>query len=607
MEEIKKELGHNKETLAALSLSAVQHMNTHASDFQRHCIQDATNLEDLGYTLIKYLMTQESQPLNKLIIGLGKSHGISGTREAAVFGMMTIHALRGKGLYELHKYHDDDLIDMFETDDVKHPTWKVRRAFTILNPKITMKANMVEFLPPLLCEPAQWTDSQAGGYHSIRNKRVLGNVINKVSVLPSDVANKLQSIKWVIDEDIAQMQEPISEGVKGLSRKVMKETSAKLYTWLKDKPFYFAWTPDYRGRMYSKGYHLNVQGTEFKKAMIKHAHKEVLTDEGMKWLKIDIANHFGMDKLTFEQRLAFFDEKIKTGAIKYTDADDQHLAYRAMKAYNQGLKGEEVAINTYMDATASGLQIYSALTSDATTAKLCNMNNQDRADIYSMVAQTMSTKMGVSISRKNIKKSVMTFFYGKMEADIEHDENNHIDIGSFNPKVFNMVFQETMLTLAPEAVNAMNTMYAIRDISSTEYTWTMPDGFVVNYKVMGKKHKTSVGVKGFASTNIIYQDNEAYEYSRALAPNVIHSIDGYIVREMVRRCDFEVSTIHDSFSCHPNNMGVLTQTYNKIMQEINASDLLADILSSIAGRKLTYDKPNTLTSAMISASPYALS
>ncbi|MBP94166.1 MAG: hypothetical protein CMC55_08625 [Flavobacteriaceae bacterium] len=66
-------------------------------------------------------------------------------------------------------------------------------------------------------------------------------------------------------------------------------------------------------------------------------------------------------------------------------------------------------------------------------------------------------------------------------------------------------------------------------------------------------------------------------------------VDGYIVREMIRRASaagFTVLTIHDSFWCHPNYCNEMRQNYNNIMAEICEMDLLSSILSQITGEKL---------------------
>lgn len=48
---------------------------------------------------------------------------------------------------------------------------------------------------------------------------------------------------------------------------------------LENKKFYFEYKYDKRGRVYTKGYHLNTQGTSFEKACINLKHKEIVTGE----------------------------------------------------------------------------------------------------------------------------------------------------------------------------------------------------------------------------------------------------------------------------------------------------------------------------------------
>ena len=68
---------------------------------------------------------------------------------------------------------------------------------------------------------------------------------------------------------------------------------------------------------------------------------------------------------------------------------------------------------------------------------------------------------------------------------------------------------------------------------------------------------------------------------RSLCPNVIHSVDGYVAREMIRRCDFQLSHIHDCFVFNPNYLQQVCQTYREITAEIAKSDLLMDIIRQI--------------------------
>ena len=77
--------------------------------------------------------------------------------------------------------------------------------------------------------------------------------------------------------------------------------------------------------------------------------------------------------------------------------------------------------------------------------------------------------------------------------------------------------------------------------------------------------------------------------------NVIHSIDAYICREVVKRLnslDIEVSPIHDSFGVHPNHCDELRRVYRELLAEIYESDILIDLLKEITSKDINVDIPS---------------
>ena len=114
----------------------------------------------------------------------------------------------------------------------------------------------------------------------------------------------------------------------------------------------------------------------------------MLTKEGVKWLKIDIANNYGYDKLTWFQRLMHTNKMLsdifadlrswKRKAREYSDkADNKNLFLKAVYAYHKGvINNEPVGHMVGLDATASGIQIMSAVTGCTTGAKNSNINNK---------------------------------------------------------------------------------------------------------------------------------------------------------------------------------------------------------------------------------------
>ena len=50
---------------------------------------------------------------------------------------------------------------------------------------------------------------------------------------------------------------------------------------------------------------------------------------------------------------------------------------------------------------------------------------------------------------------------------------------------------------------------------------------------------------------------------------------------MIRRCDFQLSHIHDCFVFHPNYLQIVCKTYREIMADIAKSDLFESILQQL--------------------------
>ncbi len=147
-------------------------------------------------------------------------------------------------------------------------------------------------------------------------------------------------------------------------------------------------------------------------------------------------------------------------------------------------------------------------------------------------------------------------------------------------------FLEEELTGAYEAMSDISNCW---NTDALEHTWVLPDGHTSHIKVMEQTSKR-IEVDELGSTfTYVYYVNQPSTYGRSLAANVVHSVDGYIVREMIRRAaaqGFRLLTIHDSFWCHPNYCNQMRQNYNDILADICEIDLLSNILSQITGEDL---------------------
>lgn len=106
-------------------------------------------------------------------------------------------------------------------------------------------------------------------------------------------------------------------------------------------------------------------------------------------------------------------------------------------------------------------------------------------------------------------------------------------------------FFETMQFYAPAAWELNETMLALWNPEALSNDWVMPDNFHCHLKVMD----TVADVAHFDNKpyDIHYKVNRAMPEGRSLGANMVHAIDGMIVREISRRCDY--NPIHIGYLC----------------------------------------------------------
>jgi len=325
------------------------------------------------------------------------------------------------------------------------------------------------------------------------------------------------------------------------------------------------------------------------------------TFNGLDMLKIDIANCFGLDKVSWIDRLLWTESKKDTLSHYIDDAENKMLYLKAIHAYQATLRGVPSGHNMFLDATASGLQIMAALSGCKKTARHVNMiNTGKREDVYTEVATLMNKQVSVEhkVTRDLIKKPVMTHYYNK-----------------FNQDTLNDVQQEAFYTvLAHSFEGAEAVKDTINDYwnpNATEHVWTLPDGHVSRVKVT-EMINARIEVDELDHTTFTYrfEVNRASDVSTSLVPNIIHSIDAWIARDMVRQAHkegFELAHIHDAFCAHPNHMQRVREMYKGFMADLADMSLLESILSEISGKAVSLTKFSDDLSIDIIDSEYMLS
>lgn len=138
------------------------------------------------------------------------------------------------------------------------------------------------YLPPSLVQPKEITANNQSGYLDGSGSIILGQGNHHDYPLDLDAINILSAIPLALDTDIISTPELPSRKVVtkeqlDLHNTFVRESQVVFDELLdSDNEFYLTWKYDKRGRAYSQGYHVNIQGTEYRKAMINLANKELI-------------------------------------------------------------------------------------------------------------------------------------------------------------------------------------------------------------------------------------------------------------------------------------------------------------------------------------------
>lgn len=162
------------------------------------------------------------------------------------------------------------------------------------------------FLPPMLCEPKELRNNRESGYLTFNDSLILGSGNHHEGNICLDVLNRMNQVKLMLDTDflckieedpnseftIEKIKEAAWERGEDISDhdaaerveqqrenwKNFKKQSYEFYTLMArcGNRFHLTHKVDKRGRIYAQGYHLNTQGTSFKKAMIEFAAVEFI-------------------------------------------------------------------------------------------------------------------------------------------------------------------------------------------------------------------------------------------------------------------------------------------------------------------------------------------
>lgn len=362
---------------------------------------------------------------------------------------------------------------------------------------------------------------------------------------------------------------------------------------------------------------------------------------GKQYLKAEIACKFDKtnEKKTWNDRLKAFDKlDIENLQPKDVDESSNPIGLKAaLVAYQDTMNDKPTGYMVSLDAVSSGLQLLSILSGCPKSFSLCGGQGDKCVDSYTTIHAAMNT--GVKLSRKEVKQAIMTSLYGSVSTP-ERVFKEDID-----------VFYTTMESEVPGAWDLNIGLQEIwDDIEGANYDWVLPDNFHCRIETSTQEF-TEFGFLD-QKYQVAREVNARPKFHKGTSPNLVHSVDGFINREIFRRCmfneernqkiiyalnskevhgatkmdvklmwshylasgflsvrildyltedtmglvdpmvialmiqslpekSFDLVSIHDNFKCHPNYGNDIRRQYNRIIADINDSEMLQYLVSQM--------------------------
>lgn len=402
----------------------------------------------------------------------------------------------------------------------------------------------------------------------------------------------------VLDFDEPEPAKDTEDHIKWQVRRQLRPIMAK-------KKFYFNWHQDYRGRMYSGGYHFNPQGNNYEKSILAFAEHRQVSAKGLRQVKYAIARAFGMDKEIDEVKLEWYEENKST--LDWRKA--KHPTEARAQLHSMALIRETGRTNVpvEIDATNSQLQMVACLMGDLKTAMTCNVITDNKAiqDAYKILADLMSQLLNpLKFDRGQIKKSMMIDGYGAGEKLVR--EQLKEDLKEMFVDAAPTSFYSARNMMSPAVSIIKETFKSIWDSTKTRVQLEFPNGFIMDYKPVDA-HTISVNPFGMQEIDVIAKICLPTSRNTGLGVNIIHGTDAFVADWVIdAHPNNEIWTIHDGYKVHPEDAEITLYNYNSALAYITDSEMLEDFIEQISGQRIPKIQKQ-FTGAQVMQSKYSVS
>jgi DNA-directed RNA polymerase len=196
-----------------------------------------------------------------------------------------------------------------------------------------------------------------------------------------------------------------------ISQGMSVRTTIQLAERYRNEEFYFPHVLDFRGRMYPIPAYLQPQGNDLARGLLTFAEGRPLGERGGWWLAVHLANCAGIDKVSWEERVAWVTErmdlwrKIAANPLQCMDwvgmDDNPWQLLAAILEFVRAVDGGEgdhtiSALPIRVDGTCNGIQHLSAMMRDPVAGAAVNLYPSEAPrDIYGEVAEDLEERLEV--------------------------------------------------------------------------------------------------------------------------------------------------------------------------------------------------------------------
>lgn len=540
---------------------------------------------------------------------------------------------------------------------------------------------------PMLVPPRPWNASKGGGYLTdagglvplvrTRNKAYLRELDNADMPKVYQALNAIQATPWRINSAVLAVMRDAWEAGGGIGDlphrellaipplpsedmevykvehpdefKAWKRTRAETYEknarsaskrvaaaqkialaarFAPEEAIYFPHSFDFRGRVYPVPGTLNPQGDDQAKALLHFAEGKPLGPSGAKWLAIHVANLFGVDKVPFEERIAWVhnnEDRILDSALDpldgqrfWTEADSPYCALAACFEWAGYRKtGEDFVshLPIALDGSCNGLQNFSAMLRDTVGGEATNLIPQERpADIYTKVMHVAAARIRTeaeagnpfavtwdgTLTRDLVKQPVMTLPYGVTKSGMRNQivekckklglDDSRDRAGYLADILWEAIGQ--VVIAAREAMDWLKEAAKVAAKGDMPVSWTTPAGFPVL-----QEYRESAGARvlSYVSGRVVYITHsvdgtklDGRRQALGISPNFVHSCDAAHLKLTVCAAldnnitDFAM--IHDSYGTHAANTDILAASLRAAFVEQYSREVLTDFRDELAAQ-----------------------